>query len=91
MYLMKTLNGFPYRGGVVWNAETATIFPLEEMVASSTTFIRMIEEANEVHAGRKWPQLVGILKANWDRVAIEKGHLQGKKVVTISKPNTAPL
>lgn len=91
MYLMKTLNGFPYRHGVVWNAETATIFPLEEMVASSTTFIRMIEEANEVHAGRKWPQLVGILKANWDRVATEKGHLQGKKVVTVSKPNTAPL
>ena len=91
MFLMNTLNGFPYRKCTTWNAETSTSYPLEEMIGSTTTFVRMIEEANEANAKRNWSKLVGILKSSWDGVEIMKGGIVGKQVVSTFLENTAPL
>ena len=90
-FLLLALNAFPYRGAPSWNAETDTIYPLHEMVTTSTTIIRMIEEANESNAGKKWNGLVGVLKASWDQAGISKGALKGRTVVTENKQNPAPL
>ncbi len=91
MFLLLALNGFPYRQVPFWNAELDTMYPLEEMVSTSTTFVRMVEEANEHNAKRNWSRLIGILKSSWDGGDIMKGGLQGRNVVTTAIPNKAPV
>lgn len=91
LFILQTMNSFPYRQAPVWNAEVDTIYPLEEMISSSTTIVRIVEEANESTAKRKWPQLVGILKSSWDAQGIKKGTLQGRKVGTVTMKNDAPI
>lgn len=91
MFVLLALNGFGFRQVPFWNAEVDTIFPLEEMVSTSTTFIRMIDEANEHTAKRNWTRLVGFLKSSWDGGDIMKGGLQGRNVVTTAVPNKAPI
>lgn len=91
LFLLQTLNAFPYRQAPVWNAEVDTIYPLEDMVGSSTTIVRIIEEANESTAKRKWPQLVGILKASWDAQGITKGVLSNRRVEVKTIKNDAPI
>lgn len=90
-FLLLTLNAFPYRGAPSWNAETDTIYPLEEMVTTSTTIIRLVEEANETNAKKNWHKLCGILKNSWDQIGISKGTIKGRSVVTERKPNPAPV
>lgn len=90
-FLLLALNGFGYQKAPFWNAEVDTPFPLEEMVSSTTTTIRLIEEANEVNARRNWSKLIGLLKASWDAGGIMKGGLQGRTVTTKVMPNPAPL
>lgn len=90
-FLLLALNAFPYRKAPVWNAEVDTIYPLEEMVTTSTTFIRTIEEANETNAKRNWPKLVGILKGSWDEAGIMKGAIKGRTTVTETRANSAPI
>jgi hypothetical protein len=89
--ILMTLNAFPYRRAPVWNSETDTIYPLEDMVTSTRTIIRIIEEANEHVAKRNWPKLLGILKSSWDESGISKGTIKGRQVITETKENTAPI
>lgn len=91
MFLLLALNAFPYRQAPFWNAEVDTIYPLEEMVSTSSTIIRMVEEANEHTARRNWNRLIGFLKSSWDGGDIIKGGLQGRNVVTTAVPNKAPI
>lgn len=90
-FLLLTLNGFAYQKAPFWNAEVDTAFPLEAMVSSTTTTVRMIEEANEVNAKRNWSKLIGLLKASWDGGGIMKGTLKGRGVTTEIMPNPAPI
>ena len=90
-FLLLALNGFEYRKAPFWNAEVDTPYPLEEMVSTTTTTIRMIEEANEANARRNWSKLVGLLKSSWDEGGIMKGGLKGRRVVTTQVPNPAPI
>lgn len=91
MFLLLALNGFPYRQVPFWNAEVDTMYPLEEMVSTSSTFIRMIDEANEHNAKRNWSKLVGLLKSSWDGGDIMKGGISGRTVTTTALPNKAPI
>lgn len=91
IFLLMTLNGFPYRRAPFWNAEVDTMYPLEEMVSTSRTFIRMIDEANEHNAKRNWAKLVGLLKSSWDGGDIMKGGISGRNVTVTALPNKAPL
>ena len=91
-YVLLALNGFPYRSPVTWNAETDTLYPLEEAVTSSTTFARLIEEVNEHQVDRRtWKKLTGVLKNAWDEAGIGRGVLSGRKVTTVRRENPAPL
>lgn len=90
-YLLLALGGFPYRRIPIWNAETGTPYPLEEMVVTSSSVVRVIEEANEHTAGRNWDRLLGILKASWDAAGITRGTLKNKGVSTITRSNPAPI
>lgn len=91
MFLLLALNGFPYRRAPFWNAEVDTMYPLEDMVSSTSTFIRMVDEANEHNAKRNWHRLIGILKSSWDGGDIMKGGLAGRGIATTYVPNTAPI
>lgn len=90
-FLLLALNGFGYQKAPFWNAEVDTPYPLEEMLSSATTTIRLIEEANEVNAKRNWSKLIGLLKASWDAGGIMKGGLQGRGLTTRILPNPAPI
>lgn len=90
-FILLTLNGFPYQQAPFWNAEVDTIYPLEEMVSTSTTTIRMIDEANEINAKRNWSKLIGLLKASWDAGGIMKGGISGRNITTRVMENPAPL
>lgn len=90
-FLLLALNGFEYRRAPFWNAEVDTAYPLEEMVSTSTTTVRMIEEANESNAKRNWNKLVGLLKSSWDEGGITKGGIQGRGVITKLMLNPAPI
>ena len=91
VHLLQTLNAFKFKKAPTWNAETSTIYPLEELISSSYTVVRIIEEANEAHAKRKWAQLVGILKSSWDAEGIMKGGVVNRRLQTRTLPNDAPL
>lgn len=90
-FLLLALNGFKYRKAPLWNAEIDTMYPLEEMVSTSATTIRLVEEANETNAKRNWSKLVGLLKASWDEGGITKGGLKGRGIVTTTVQNPAPI
>ena len=92
-FLLLALNGFPYQGAPLWNSETDTVFALEEMVTSSSTFVRLVEEANEHNARRHWHRLVGVLKSSWDEGGIKKaGQVKGSKTLkTVYRANPAPI
>lgn len=90
--LLLALNAFEHRKAPFWNAEVDTLYPLEDMVTSSTTVIRMMEEVNQHNVQkRNWIKLTGILKSSWDEGGIMKGGIQGRKVVTTTLANPAPL
>lgn len=91
-FILLTLNAFPYRKSTPWNAEVHTIFPLEDLVTSSTTVVRMLEEVNQHNVQkRNWEKLTGILKSSWDEGGILKGKLEGRNVVTSKMSNPAPI
>lgn len=90
-YLLLALNGFPMRQVPIWNAEIDTPYPLEELVVSSSTVVRMIEEANEHTAGRNWERLIGFLKGAWDEAGISRGTVKRKNIEVITRKNTAPI
>lgn len=90
--ILLTLNAFPHRKAPFWNAEVDTMFPLEDLVTSSTTVIRMLEEVNQHNVQkRNWDKLTGILKSSWDEGGIMKGSIKGRTVVTTTMPNPAPI
>lgn len=91
LFLMHTLNGFEYGSTPVWNAEVDTPFPLEEMVSTSTTFVRVIEEVNEGTAKKNWAKLTGVLKAAWDGQGIDKGMLVNGQATSRTLTNLAPI
>lgn len=90
-YLLLALNGFPLRRVPIWNAEIDTPYPLEELVVTSTTVVRMIEEANEHTAGKNWDKLIGFLKGAWDEAGISRGAIRKKVIEVVSRKNTAPI
>lgn len=90
-FILQTLNSFPYRKAPTWNGEVDTIYPLETLLATSATLVRTVEEANEIQVRKKWPQLVGILKAGWDAIGINKGYLSGRTVAIKKIKNDAPI
>ena len=84
-FLCLILGGMDYSAVDFINVETSSIYPLVRYVTSSTTVPRMIEEVNPSNIDRrKYGQILGILKAGWNRAPVPRGYVSGKAGVKIT-------
>lgn len=91
--LLAHLGGMDYNRSEFWNGETGTIFPLVEYVNSTSTVPRLIEEINPVNMGpQKYHQVMGILKAGWNKAPIQRGRIGADRELGVSDSRvSAPI
>jgi hypothetical protein len=90
--LLAHLNGIDYNRADFVNVEIGSIFPLIKFVSSSSTVPRLVEEANPTNMPTaKYAQVLGILKAAWNRAPIPRGYLSAREVKISQDRVSAPL
>lgn len=83
--LILNLGGIDYSKVDFINVETSTVYPLVRFVTSSTTVPRLVEEVNPAQlTQRAYGQVLGILKAGWNRAAIPRGYINSSKSVNVT-------
>ena len=79
--LLCKLSGIDYNraGSEPLNLEASSMVPLHQYMSTSTTVVRVVEEANEAQMKRSaWNSWTNIVKSAWDRTSVSRGMLGTK-------------
>jgi hypothetical protein len=90
--LVCHLNGIDYDAAGFLNVEITTPYPLTLFVSSSTTVPRLLEEVNPQNMKPVMArEVLGILKAAWNKAVISKGAIVNGKLGTTNTRISSPI